>query len=278
MLAIRPLSATDVPFGLSLSGRAGWNQCERDWQRFLAIQPDGCFLAEWSGVPVGTTAAFVFGDVGWVAMVLVAEDFRRRGIGRALVQYALAFLDRQGVTTVRLDATPQGQPMYESLGFTAQFQLARYAGLPAADSGGERVEPARPQDWAAIAELDRSVTGTDRSKLLSRLLEEQPDTIHLARDGERLSGYVSARPGARATLLGPCIAAPEAGPRLMSEALGRHQRGAVFVDVPVANAAGCRLVERHGLTVQRLLTRMCRGVPRCERLDWLWASSGPEKG
>ena len=36
--------------------------------------------------------------------------------------------------------------------------------------------------------------------------------------------------------------------------------------------------EARGLTVQRHLTRMCRGELVVEDLDLLWASSGPEKG
>jgi hypothetical protein len=33
-----------------------------------------------------------------------------------------------------------------------------------------------------------------------------------------------------------------------------------------------------GLTPQRELVRMCRGESVLERVDCLWASSGPEKG
>jgi hypothetical protein len=54
------------------------------------------------------------------------------------------------------------------------------------------------------------------------------------------------------------------------------QRG--FIDVPLANRRAVEWAETQGLTVQRHLTRMCRGVAICEQIDFLWASSGPEKG
>jgi hypothetical protein len=31
------MNAGDVPFGLWLSGRAGWNQLEADWRRLLEL-------------------------------------------------------------------------------------------------------------------------------------------------------------------------------------------------------------------------------------------------
>jgi hypothetical protein len=37
-------------------------------------------------------------------------------------------------------------------------------------------------------------------------------------------------------------------------------------------------VERFGLRPQRELVRMTRGESVRERVEWLWAGSGPEKG
>jgi hypothetical protein len=52
----------------------------------------------------------------------------------------------------------------------------------------------------------------------------------------------------------------------------------VFIDVPLTNAPAVQAVEGMGLKVQRQLLRMTRGVVVAERVDRLWASSGPEKG
>src|SRR6516162_8696055 len=100
------MTGADVPLGLRLKQQAGWNQTEADWRRFLDLWPAGCFVAELDGAAAGTAAAFVFGPVAWVAMVLVEQSLRGRGVGGALMRHALDFLDRQSVRTVRLDATP----------------------------------------------------------------------------------------------------------------------------------------------------------------------------
>ena len=52
----------------------------------------------------------------------------------------------------------------------------------------------------------------------------------------------------------------------------------VFIDVPTENQAALALAGSMGLTVQRRLVRMCRGEPVKDRVEELWASSGPEKG
>jgi GNAT superfamily N-acetyltransferase len=278
MIRVRPMTAAELAFGLRLSRQAGWNQTAADWQRFLDLQPDGCFTAEWAGTPVGTMTTCIFGQVAWIAMVLVDEQARGRGIGTTLLAHALEFLDGRGVATIRLDATPLGRPLYERLGFVEQFRLARYEGtvLPTPGVGG--IAEAAPGCWEALAVLDEAVTGVDRRPLLFRLFTSQPRDVRLVRDGDLLGGFLAARLGERAVQVGPCIATPQAGPVLLADAWNRYAGRRVFLDVPVRNEAATGLAEAEGLTVQRHLTRMCRGVPVCERLDWLWASSGPEMG
>src|SRR5439155_19059347 len=134
---------------------------------------------------------------------------RGRGIGKALVHHALDFLDRQGVQSVRLDATPLGQPLYEKLGFMPEYTLKRFegtfptlaAGWPGlslrspgmaatnleGSPGLRRLSPGHPAGSGHSADpaisiqpllpahedemllLDRSITQTDRRTLLLRL-------------------------------------------------------------------------------------------------------------
>src|SRR5262245_45326262 len=157
------MTAADVPLGMRLKQQAGWNQTEADWRRFLDLEPDGCFVAELDGAAVGTTTTCTFGPVAWVAMVLVDTAVRGRGVGTALMRHALAYLDGRGVRTVRLDATPLGQPIYEKLGFAPQFQLARYEGvLPPSDVQKDllKATPARTEDFEELLRYDQNVTST----------------------------------------------------------------------------------------------------------------------
>jgi GNAT superfamily N-acetyltransferase len=272
------MTAADLPLAMRLKEQAGWNQTEADWRRFLETQADGCFVAELGGAAVGTTTTWRFGPVAWVAMVLVDAAVRGRGVGTALMEYALAHLTAAGIHTVRLDATPLGQPVYEKLGFTAEYQLARLAGVLPPEDAVAGVATAAAADLDELARLDHSVTGTDRRDLLARLFAERPEAMRLVRRGGAITGFTTSRLGSRAVQIGPCLGDAAAGPLLLADAAHRYAGQFVYIDVPVDHDAATEFARSRGLTVQRHLLRMSRGEPVRERVEGLWASSGPEKG
>jgi GNAT superfamily N-acetyltransferase len=277
------MTVTDVPLGMRLKEQAGWNQTEADWRRFLDLEPEGCFVAEWGAVPAATLTTCTFGPVAWIAMVLVDDSLRGRGLAKALLAHSLEFLERRGVRSVRLDATDLGRPVYEKLGFVAEYQLARYQGVLPERGGAPRPAGVDPNPLLAghldgIVRLDRAVTGTNRGKLLHRLLVETPVAAKAVQDGADVTGFVLGRPGSRAWQIGPCVATADAGPLLLRDAWWRHAGRSVYVDVPTDNTAAAALAEAAGLAVQRRFVRMCRGPSVDERTEQLWASSGPEKG
>ena len=53
-LSLRLLRHKDLAFADSLRALVAWNQTFDDWERFLALEPDGCFLAECNGAPAGS--------------------------------------------------------------------------------------------------------------------------------------------------------------------------------------------------------------------------------
>ena len=278
MLHIRRMTARDIPFGMGLCRAANWNTSEVDWKRALDLEPAGCFLAESDGEAAGTATTAVFGDVAWIALVLVNAERRKQGIGTGLMTHTLAYLDGRGVRSVCLTATPLGQPIYEKLGFVGEYRLARYEGwLPAAPpaAGTERVEPA---DLDELARLEHLTTGIDRRKLLARQYAEQRDAARMVRRDGRVIGFLMARAGAQAVYLGPCLGDAEAGRLLLADAFSRYAGQPVLLDVPLENTSAVALAEQGGLTQQRLLYRMWRGPCVGGSLAKVWTSWGPEKG
>lgn len=278
MIHIRPMVREDLALGMRLKQQAGWNQTEADWLRQLELEPQGCFVAEVDGAPRGTTCTCQFGPVAWVAIVLVDVAVRRRGIGQALVEHALAHLDERGMSSIRLDATALGRPLYEKLGFAPQFELARWEGVLPPSPAVAGVTPLASEELPQLLDLDRGAVATDRGKLLARLYREQPESLRAVRERDRVVGFAASRAGANATQLGPCIADAQAGPLLLADAFHRHAGQRVYLDVPLANAAAMEAARAQGLTVQRNFLRMCRGRVVEENPASFWASFGPEKG
>ncbi len=296
MLRIREMNLDDVPLGCRLNDAAGWNQLPADWQRLLALEPAGCFLAEWDGQPVGTTCVTRFETIAWISMVLVDAAHRGRGIGTQLMRHALAWLDRCGTRTVWLDATPLGRPVYEKLGFVGGYEVARWEGTavssrhtPCAVRNGTRrvpttdlatpITPAAESHLEAITALDHQATGTPRGPLLARLFAERPQALRVAVAQGRVAGYSVVRPGGRAWQIGPVVALEaSSGLALLDAAISGHQGQTVLLDVPLPNRPAVHWAEARGLHVERQFLRMARGQPIADRPERIWAGFGPEKG
>lgn len=253
---LRLLRLSDLGFAHDLSRETGWNQTHRDWERFLSLAPEGCFLAEVDGEPAGTATTTAYGtDLAWIGMVLVHPGFRRRGVGTLLLQAAIHHLrSEKRVACVGLDATPEGRPLYEGLGFRAEWQLRRWMRGNGALSGSGMEEPMTLTD--AHFRLDREVFGADRSGLLHSLATGSRRAC-VKDDGS----FGFFREGERAVYLGPVSAAtPESGAAIVRELVAATPAEfPVFWDLPDSNTPAASLAEELGFTPVRVLTRMWLG-------------------
>jgi GNAT superfamily N-acetyltransferase len=247
-LRIRLLTPEDLPFADSLRRAEGWNQTLADWERLLAHQPDGCFLATWNDRPAGVVTTTVHdGRLGWIGMMLVASEFRRKGIATALIERCLDYLIQLGVTCIKLDATPAGQPVYERLGFQFEWAWQRRERpseiVPDVSVGGD--------EWVHY-DRDPEAFGANRQKWLARVARG-------ARVICRERGYGMLRPGTNAGYLGP-IASPDAA---TAEAIVRelleNVDGRVIWDLPNQNPSGTQLAESLEFRPIRDLVRMWTG-------------------
>jgi GNAT superfamily N-acetyltransferase len=276
-VTIRQMTDADIPSGMRLKQQNLWNTLTEDWRRQLDLEPEGCFAAVAEGAVVGTACACIFDAVAWVNLVLVDKVHRGRGIGTSLMRTVLAWLDDRKVPSIRLDATPLGRPIYEKLGFAVEYELTRYQGtMPVLPAAAGQVRIAAASDLPGVTRLDRAVTGTDRAKLIHYLHQRFP--LFVVGGEDTIQGYAAFRPGSRARHIGPCLGDAPACRELLA-AISQHLHGDIaFMDIPVAHAEGNALALEMGLTAQRGLTRMGRGVRVRENLDQLWCSFGPEKG
>jgi len=169
---LEPLRPNDLDAALALSTAEAWNQCAADWRRLLTLEPAGCFAAREGSRLVGTVTTLTYGRaLAWIGMMVVDPGFRRRGIGVALMRMALDHLRGVGVTSVKLDATPAGRPLYESLGFAPETEIERWQGAARSATSADP-RPANRSSPDALLALDQAAYGLDRSRLLERLVAE----------------------------------------------------------------------------------------------------------
>jgi ribosomal protein S18 acetylase RimI-like enzyme len=279
-LEIRLLRDSDVPAALRLKELARWNQTEYDWRRLLELEPNGCFCATSNGEVVGTATTTSYGqDLAWIGMVLVDPEHRRQGIGTKLMNVAMNYLDTTGVTTIKLDATPAGQPVYQRLGFTEESLVERWEGAGTESTAGRSGLPEEKQ--SEMLSLDHHAFGTDRTKLMSLLMNESSIQPCTATDADNtITGFALARRGAVATYIGPVVANDaQVASTLLDEMLGQLEHHRVYLDLNTEFDQGRRILSERGFTKQRDLIRMSYGKKSVAGTSSLvFAIAGPELG
>lgn len=278
---IRLMTTSDIDFGMELKNHAGWNQLPADWKRMIELEPDGCFVAMCDGTSVGTATTITYEDkFGWVAMVLVHPEHRRKGIGSALLYACMDYLE-QRVETVKLDATPMGKKLYDTMGFVDEYMMERWLGRGTGHVEVAGIRAIEAEMLPAVCRFDEPVFGADRSRLLRHMVGEPDNMALCVVDDEQLVGYGIMRPGYHAWQIGP-MAATDAGvaDRLYKALLARVGRdGHVYNDALLTNPHTLDLLRKYGFDKQRHLIRMYKGPnPDPGLPEYVYAASGPEKG
>jgi GNAT superfamily N-acetyltransferase len=284
-MTLRLLTSSDLPQALALSSSAGWNQTISDWQRLLDLAPETCFGIELDGCLAATATLLPYGrDLAWLGMVLTRRDYQHRGLASLLVARALEVAGALGIKTVKLDATDQGQPIYERLGFVAERRIERWTWSGAFGANGDtglRVP------IESLAGLDYEAFGADRMRLLTLLAA--PGRCAVAAAGGASAPLVTADgfalwgPGHCANYLGPCVArTPDAARGLiagcLAQAAGPQAARQWMWDVFPDSAPALELAVQFGFQPARRLVRMRLGPAIAEHPELVYAAAGFELG
>ena len=268
---LRLLTEKDVPAAMELSTQAGWNQTPEDWRMLIRLDPKGCFGVEVEGRLVATTTLLCYGQaLAWVGMVLTRIEWRGRGFARRLLTTALARADHLGIATVKLDATQQGQPVYEKLGFRGEQLVERWL----RDGSSQVAEKTAPQKTLSRAylDLDSDAFGSDRSELLGEL-EKRSASFSTA------EAYLFSRPGRVSDYIGPCVAKNhDAAQTLIASRVRQSSSKSWFWDVLSQNLDAISVAQELGFKPQRQLLRMVRGKELNGRDSLIYAIAGFELG
>ncbi len=275
------LTPDSVDQALVLSGEPGWNQIAADWRlmiepghTFGVATPEGHLVASGLGVPYG-------GDFAWIAMILVTDEFRHRGIATHLMRRCIDSL-RDADFTPALDATPAGREVYLPLGFEDIYTITRLFAENVTLEDAEAsiaVRAMTDDDRAAVAAYDRTPFGADRAYILDNLFGRLPGAAFVAERNGVLRGFVVARDGCWSSQVGPLVAddAPTAA-ALCRAALATFD-GSVCIDVGAQHTALQDWLKRCGFAPQFPFIRMIQG--RSKPYDdpkRIFAIAGPELG
>jgi GNAT superfamily N-acetyltransferase len=258
------LTHADLGAALRLSTQAGWNQIAADWKRLLDLCPEGCIAGRLGGRLVATATLASYGrEAHWIGMVLVDEEHRGRGYGKALLAHVIRNgLDR-GTEAIGLDATDLGRPVYLKQGLVDVAPIDRWGGIARPIAPVSSIDLLDRVPFDSIASFDREAVGLDRSALLRHLAGEEGAIGWVVRDAAAgVRGYAFLRPGRQCAHLGPVVAKDPEGFAGLVSAAALHRPGTSVLTDVLRTPSSTDLLERSGLEVRRRLMRMTYRHPQ----------------
>jgi hypothetical protein len=270
---IREMAPADVDAAVDLALAQGWRNRRAFYALTLRTRACQPLVGVLGSRVVATGLATVGTPVGWLGAVIVDEEVRGCGYGRAMTEELRRRLRAAGCETLALVATAAGQPLYERMGFRIathyrQMEGDHLAAAPEAPDGS-RLRPMTPADLTRVLELDRLATAEDRRDVLTELA---------AVGGWVLEDTAGPAAGLRGFLLPSdrayaAIVAPGFRDGLCLLELHRHLAapdGHARAAIPDEHPAAWRELEARGWRHTWLAPRMLDGPDVLWRPTWIW--------
>lgn len=164
-----------------------------DMQHLYPLQPHGWqdigpvfrwYLREQYCFPVkavlddnlaGTGVAILLENTGWLAHIIVHPDYRKKGVGSAIVEHLLQLLASKGCVSISLLATDLGFPVYQRFGFeivTEYIYLETESTQLADTNSPSSIQPYSPEDRFQVLTMINRLYGENRSAVAEPFLSQ----------------------------------------------------------------------------------------------------------
>lgn len=120
---VRRAQPDDMDFIIHLAGSEGWNPGLSDGRAFYEADPQGFFIGELNGEPVGSISAVSYGDFAFIGLFIVQKEHRGQIFGIQLGRVALEYLRGKNIG---VDGVVKKISVYEKFGFKKYHRNIRY--------------------------------------------------------------------------------------------------------------------------------------------------------
>ncbi|MEO9894140.1 GNAT family N-acetyltransferase [Aurantibacter sp.] len=260
-ITIRPMLIEDMDSIMQLKNAEQWNQTELDWSLLINLNPKHCFVACYKNKILGTVTAMIYGNkLAWIGMMLVSKDYRGLGIGKLLMNTIIESL--KSITSIKLDATLAGIPVYKKLGFKTTQEVLRMTStlllsLKEAPLYDTTLQPITKNNINEIAEFDKKAYGVNRLALFMQLLKQENTNNWCLRKKGEITGFILGRNGSKYYQIGPLIAQSTSDSKiLLGKTLINLSGKPILVDVFQEETEFVEWLITIGFEIQRSFTRM----------------------
>ncbi|MEI6315765.1 MAG: GNAT family N-acetyltransferase [Syntrophus sp. (in: bacteria)] len=277
-LIVRHMTREECSLAIEWAAQEGWNPGIHDAECFYAADPNGFFIAELNGKPVGCLSAVAYDEhFGFAGFYIVKPGLRSQGIGHHLIQKATAYM---GNRTVGNDAVIAQQETYEKYGFRLNYRNVRYRGIASSlVTNSPEIIDLRKIPFDQLIVYDRGMFPSERSTFLNYWIK-QPEGAALGnvKNGQ-LSGYGVIRKCRQGFKIGPLFADNEEIADNLFLALTAKVHGEeYFLDIPEPNPGARALVIRYDMQMVFETARMYSGIPPSLPLEKIFGVTSFELG
>jgi GNAT superfamily N-acetyltransferase len=253
---IEPLAPSDAPRNVALSRSVGWQDVEAEW-RVLYEAAHVIGVRDERGGLLAQCAIGVYGAQASIAKMVISPEAQGGGWGRLMLDHVLEHARSAGVTTCGLVATPQGEALYRSRGFSPTSEVVIMTGA-APEALPVAPELTALHDLEEAVALDRAWTSCDRSRMLRARYGEACASAALSG-----GGFAMASLQGDTAIIGPVQAESKATAQALScgifAQLGGRQ---VRIDVPAEQLTFRAWLANHGFQERAVRSEMARGGAR----------------
>lgn len=257
---LRALCFQDISQAIKLSNAEKWNQTEKDWALLIQDPQNICMAALNGDRIIGTSTAIIYAnDLAWIGMVLVEKSHRGKGVSKLLLSNL--FEQLKLCRSIKLDATPAGQPVYQQFGFKDEYLVNRMTAVSVTEGSLPDVEfsinPVQFQDIPELVEYDKITFGANRKQLIEYLIKNYPAKGWTLRRNGRIAGFVLGRDGSRFCHIGPVMtSSTEDAKQLLARSFRELKNQPVVIDILDDKKELVTWLNALGFTKQRHFIRM----------------------
>ena len=263
--AVRTMTRQEVRVAVGWAEQEGWNPGIYDAEAFYAADPEGFFVAELDGKPIGSISVVNYSETfAFAGLYILKPEYRNRGYGSRLFAAGTA---HAGDRNIGGDGVLTMQEKYRTRsGFSLAYRNIRFEGT----GGGN--EPEGLVDTAAVpfdrlAAYDARHFPAPRPRFLEEWIRQEGTRGRavLAEDGE-VAGYGIIRRCHRGHKIGPLFAdTPQVAEDIFLALSAQAPGEPVYLDAPEPNAAAVALARRHGMVpvfeTARIYTKAVPDLP-----------------
>jgi GNAT superfamily N-acetyltransferase len=276
-LKIHRMSREEAEFTIEMAAAEGWNPGIHDGELFYEADPEGFFIAEITGRPVGCASAVAYDDsFGFFGLYVVKPAFRKKGIGMKLTEKCMEYL---GERNIGLDGVVENEKKYQKvMEFKSSYNNLRFEGR----GGGEFPDglvKISAVPFGEMLEYDRKMFPAPRAGFLGKWIKQTNSHAFARFEAQKLRGYGVIRKCRKGYKIGPLFADDPHTAKKIFQALKASVPGeTIYLDIPEPNKKAVEIAENYRMVIMFKTVRMYSREEPAIRLDGVYGVTSFELG